>query len=233
MKTKKMKGFMLLPAVLMSILLGLIGLSFLQIYTGQFNAMSSGRKALQALQYAQSEADYLRNVDYANLASSAHTRMAIAGATGWQSQVAVGDETEVSGVKQRMATVNVYRNSTVTTPDYSLQVPLSSADGGGDGNSTEESPETPPEDGEYTKLPDGTIIQWGSVECRGAGVTPVTFKLTFPKYCSSVIVTRHANGGYATPMIYNYPSDSISQTGFKLVHDFSGSSIVSYVAFGR
>ena len=91
---------MVLPAVLMSILLGLIGVSFLQIYSGQFSALSSNRKAIQAAQFAQSEADYLRNVDYSSVASSAHARTAISGATGWQSQVSIGGETTVSGVKQ-------------------------------------------------------------------------------------------------------------------------------------
>ena len=131
MKAKKIKGFMVLPAVLMSILLGLLGLSFLQIYSGQFSALSSNRTAIQAQQFAQSEADRLRNTAYDSLSGAAHARTAISGGNGWQSLVSLGAETTVNEVKQRMATVNVYRNGTVTTPDFSLQVPLSSAGSGG------------------------------------------------------------------------------------------------------
>ena len=163
MKAKKIRGFMVLPAVLMSILLGLLGLSFLQIYSGQFSALSANKSALQAAQFAESESDYLRNLDYSKITSGAHARKAISGATGWQSQVTLGSETTVSGVKQRMATVTVYRNDSVTTPDFSLQVPLSSA-----GNSVD-------------TFPVGTILPYiGSTAnippkwalCNGSNGTP-------------------------------------------------------------
>ncbi len=163
MKAKKVKGFMLLPAVLMSILLGMLALSFLQIYGGHFSALSASRKALQAQQFAQSEADFLRNVSYDELDSAAHIRQAIDGATGWMSEVTLADETTVNEVQQRMATVNVYRNSTVTSPDFSLQVPLSSASGGTD------------------KFPVGTILPYvgdikdipkGWALCDGTNETP-------------------------------------------------------------
>ena len=163
MAAKKIKGFMVLPAVLMSILLGLLGVAFLQIFSGQFTAMAAGRKALQALQYAQSEADSLRNLDYDNIATSgAHSKQAISGTSGWQSEVTLGPETTVNDVKQRIATVNVYRNGTGATPDFSLQVPLSSLGG-------------------IDKLPVGTILPYnGSLEdipkkwalCDGKNGTP-------------------------------------------------------------
>ncbi len=131
MKVKKLRGFMILPAVFMVILLGLLGVAFLQIYTGQFSALSANRKALQAQQFAQSEADFLRNVSYDELDTAAHARKAIDGTTGWMSEVTIDDETTVNEVQQRMALIKVYKNSSVTSPDFSLQVPLSSASSSG------------------------------------------------------------------------------------------------------
>lgn len=133
MKKTKVKGFMTLQGVLMVVLLGLLALSFLQIYSSQFSALTANRKALQAQQFAQSEADFLRNVSYDELDATAHTRQAIAGANGWMSEVSLDAETTVNGVQQRLGTIKVYRNSTVAAPDFSLQVPLTVQ---GSGNTT-------------------------------------------------------------------------------------------------
>ena len=130
MKTKKLKGFMVLPAVVMSILIGMLGLSFLQIYSGQFSALSANRKALQAQQYAMAEADILRNTAYDQLNSAVHDKTAISGGNGWLSTAQVGGETTINGVKQRLGTVEVYRNDSVSSPDFSFQFPLSNANSG-------------------------------------------------------------------------------------------------------
>jgi hypothetical protein len=47
------------------------------------------------------------------------------------SEVSIEAETTINEVPQRLATVKVYRNGTVTAPDFSLKVPLSSAGNGG------------------------------------------------------------------------------------------------------
>lgn len=124
MAAKKLRGFMVLPAVLMSVLLGILALSFLQIYSGQFSALTANRRAIQAQQFAQSEADVLRNTPYDEVTE--HDRMAIDGTTGWMSLVSLGEETVVNDIRGRMATIEIYRNNTVMSPDFSLQVPLSS-----------------------------------------------------------------------------------------------------------
>lgn len=130
MEKTKVKGFMTLQGVLLVVLLGLLALSFLQIYSSQFSALTANRRAIQAQQFAQSEADFLRNVSYDELDTTAHARQAIAGANGWMSEVSLDAETTVNGVPQRMGNIKVYRNSTVTAPDFSLQVPLSSQGSG-------------------------------------------------------------------------------------------------------
>ena len=111
----------------MCVLLGLVALSFLQIYSGQFAALAASRKAIQAQQYAQSAADLLRNTAYDKLPDAAHAKQAITGGNGWMSEISISAETTVNEVPQRMGTIKIYRNSTVTSPDFSLQVPLSSA----------------------------------------------------------------------------------------------------------
>ena len=122
---------MTLQGVLMVVLLGLLALSFLQIYSSQFSALTANRRALQAQQFAQSEADFLRNTSYDELDTTAHARQAIAGTNGWTSEVSLAAETTVNGVQQRLGTIKVYRNSSVSAPDFSLQVPLTSQNSDG------------------------------------------------------------------------------------------------------
>lgn len=129
MRKHKVKGFMTLQGVLMVILLGLLALSFLQIYGSQFSALTANRRALQAQQFAQSEADFLRNVSYDELDTTVHARQEITGTNGWMSEVSLAAETTVNGVQQRIGTIKVYRNSSVIAPDFSLQVPLTSQGG--------------------------------------------------------------------------------------------------------
>ncbi|MBR5163691.1 MAG: hypothetical protein IKW79_06680, partial [Schwartzia sp.] len=128
MKIKtKVKGFMSFNAVLLCLVALMAGYSLLQIYGSQFSALSASRKALQAQQFAQSEADLLRNTSYDELDAAAHDRQSISGVNGWMSEVSIEAETTINEVPQRLATVKVYRNGTVTAPDFSLKVPLSSA----------------------------------------------------------------------------------------------------------
>ena len=129
----KVKGFMSFNAVLLCLVALMAGYSLLQIYGSQFSALSASRKALQAQQFAQSEADLLRNTSYDELDAAAHDRQVITGVNGWMSEISLEAETTINEVPQRLATVKIYRNSTVTVPDFSLKVPLSSAYGGSDG----------------------------------------------------------------------------------------------------
>ena len=212
----KVKGFMSFNAVLLCLVALMAGYSLLQIYGSQFSALSASRKALQAQQFAQSEADLLRNTSYDELDAAAHDRQVITGVSGWMSEVSLEAETTINEVPQRLATVKIYRNSTVTVPDFSLKVPLSSASGGGDA------------------FPEGTILPFiGDVKdipkkwrlCDGSNGTPdltgrflegvivepkIFKEAGLPNITGSFDV-RIANNGYniqSGPIIY--PTDSTS-----------------------
>ena len=165
MKKHKVKGFMTLQSVLMVILLGLLALSFLQIYGSQFSALTANRRALQAQQFAQSEADFLRNVSYDELNTIVHGRQAIAGTSGWMSEVSLSAETTVNEVQQRIGTIKVYRNSSVSAPDFSLQVPLTSQGSGG------------------SNLRNPTDVGWNGRTKRG-GFLLIWFDNTGHNYCN-------------------------------------------------
>ena len=159
----KVKGFMSFNGVLLCLVALMAGYSLLQIYGLQFSALSASRKALQAQQFAQSEADLLRNTSYDELDAAAHDRQVITGVNGWMSEISLEAETTINEVPQRLATVKIYRNNTVTVPDFSLKVPLSSATGGAN------------------KFPVGTILPYiGAIKdipkgwalCNGSNGTP-------------------------------------------------------------
>ncbi len=178
MKKTKIKGFMTLQGVLMVVLLGLLALSFLQIYGSQFSALTANRRALQAQQFAQSEADFLRNTSYDELDTTAHARQAIAGTNGWTSEVSLAAETTVNGVQQRLGTIKVYRNSSVSAPDFSLQVPLTSQ------GSSDKSSDF---DNGWVKFPNKLILQWGTSHVGYKMTTRINFQKEFPNKCLVVI----------------------------------------------
>lgn len=177
MKKTKVKGFMTLQGALMVVLLGLLALSFLQIYSSQFSALTANRKALQAQQFAQSEADVLRNVSYDELDTTAHGRQAIAGTNGWMSEVSLAAETTVNGIQQRIGTIKVYRNSSVSAPDFSLQVPLISQGSNAGGNF----------DNGWVQFPNKLFLQWGTSYVGYRMTARINFPKEFPNKCLVVI----------------------------------------------
>ena len=181
----KMKGFTEIQGVLLCVLMGLAAVSFLQIHSGQIAALAASRKGIQAQQYAQSTADLLRNTSYDKLDDAAHTKQAIANGNGWMSEVSIGAETTVNEVPQRMATVKVYRNSTVTAPDYSLQVPLSSAGGGKNkGNKfffDYNNPIIIPRRTTFTAPKDGVVIVYDTI-CYAIGDVVINRKVAHDHY---------------------------------------------------
>lgn len=98
-----------------------------------FKSIKSGRTAIQAQQYADISIDRLKNINYDELdTAGAHTRAVISGlsTTDWEDEVTIGAESTIAGsddVKQRIATVNVYKTGD-TLPRYTVEVPLSSQD---------------------------------------------------------------------------------------------------------
>lgn len=91
----------------------------------------------------------------------------------------------------------------------------------------------------YTILPDGTIIQWGTVlNITGSGSDQVTFSIPFKKYVSGITVTRittldiNGEAEYSIPVI---DWKSLSLTKFKIkYHDIKGEeNRFSWIAIGR
>ena len=127
----KSRGSILVITALAAIVWIFIAQSLFIVGAGGFGMIKSSRVALQAQQYAEIEVDRLKNVAYENLDSDgAHSRQAIANIqeSGWEDEVSIGSEHIISGsdnVKQRIATVNVYKSGD-TLPRFTLEVPLSS-----------------------------------------------------------------------------------------------------------
>lgn len=127
----KSRGSILVITALAAIVWIFIAQSLFIVGAGGFGMIKSSRVALQAQQYAEIEVDRLKNVAYENLDSDgAHSRQVIANIqeSGWEDEVSIGPENTISGsddVKQRIATVNVYKSGD-TLPRFTLEVPLSS-----------------------------------------------------------------------------------------------------------
>jgi hypothetical protein len=84
----------------------------------------------------------------------------------------------------------------------------------------------------YQKFPSGFIIQWGSFTLPSAGATSVTFPLTFPNNCFSVVPTQ----GQSTSYGYPFSVASKSTTGFTADGSAVGGILAGtgyWVAFGN
>lgn len=64
----------------------------------------------------------------------------------------------------------------------------------------------------YQKLPTGTIIQYGSGVTSGGAAT-VTFPLSFPSVCRSIVVQETGANGWSTTSMFVYGSSVITTTG--------------------
>jgi hypothetical protein len=105
-----------------------------------FAGTDAADQAIQAQQYALIEADTLRATAYDNLENKAKAN--IASSAGFQREVLLGAEGTIDGTKQRIATINIYRENEAQRR-YALSVPLSTA-------------------GSSSGVPVGTIIIWGA-----------------------------------------------------------------------
>lgn len=110
------------------------------------------------------------------------------------------------------------------------EVPLASQAGSGSGdNGTINA--------SYTILPDGTIIQWGTIlNISGNGSEQVTFPIPFKKYVSGITVTRITT--LNNPEKYDIPVvdwDSLTLTKFitKYVGIRGDNNRISWIAIGR
>ena len=129
----KTAGSIMVSAILAIFVWIGIAQSMAIIANSGFKSIKSGRTAIQAQQYADISIDRLKNINYDELdTAGAHTRAVISGlsTTDWEDEVTIGAESTIAGsddVKQRIATVNVYKTGD-TLPRYTVEVPLSSQD---------------------------------------------------------------------------------------------------------
>jgi hypothetical protein len=108
---KKRKGYVLLNAVIASILLVLISKG-LAIHSGShFATLSASRVGMYTQALAISKGKEIELTSYANAASVAEHRALISGSTEYEREVLVGDEVNLGGSnKKRDITINIYKN---------------------------------------------------------------------------------------------------------------------------
>ncbi len=132
----KKPGSILATTLVAAIVWIMIAQAMFVVSSGQFKMIKSSRVALQAQQYAEITVDTLKNINYDELdTEGAHSRQSIKGiaeSSDWEDEVTIGAESTIAGsddVKQRIATVNVYKKGD-TLPRFTLEVPLSSKGSG-------------------------------------------------------------------------------------------------------
>lgn len=135
MKVKvKQKGSMLIAAIITTILYIFISSSFVVIATGGAGMIGASRVALQAQQYAEIDADILKNIDYEELdiyGVKARQAMTNVFEPNWEHEITIAAEALIpSGdAKQRIATIHIYKKDD-TLPRFTLEVPLTSQGSG-------------------------------------------------------------------------------------------------------
>lgn len=120
------KGSALLAVVLvLSVISSFMAVSVAKISQASQNSIGSSKVALQAQQYAASEAELMRSIPYSDLSSSAKAKIA---GTVFSKEVILGEESSYSSsIKQRPVTVNIYSDaeslprSTVKLQRYSVE----------------------------------------------------------------------------------------------------------------
>lgn len=199
----KRKGFMMLSAILATLIMLMIAHGFMTMYGGQFTYLQAGKTASQGQQYAElvGEKVKLEGVD----ASDVTTKTDLSNLTGndkdkgWQYTYEVSDGTEdENGNIFKVATIKIFKDGE-TSPRYTYEVPLSSL-----GSNIGEFKSTPR--GYYWKLPNGLIYQWGDTENRGfQHWQKVDFPIEFPNGIISISAISKRNGVGAAGV--NYRAD--------------------------
>lgn len=154
----------LMIAVVTAIIVAFAALAVTHVNQAAYSGLTGNKIALQAQEYALSKAEFVRAVSYDDL--TAQSRSLISNSVNFYDEVIIGAETdypEDNSMKQRICTVNVYKDAEVL-PRYSLRIRrLSASQGGGAG------------------VPAGTILPWygqlanipsGFALCNGSNGTP-------------------------------------------------------------
>lgn len=139
----------------------MMGLASAKVSSVTNSSLSSSKTSAQALQYAETQADIVRNTAYGDLSSKAKTQIA---GTHFYEEVTVGAETAYKeDIKKKDCTVNVYSGSE-TIPRATLTITRLTK-----------------EENQASGVPVGTVITWASannpnengiwLECNGQSCT--------------------------------------------------------------
>ena len=155
----------------------MMGLSSAKVSSATNSSLSSSKTSAQALQYAETQADIVRNTAYDDLSSKAKTQIA---GTHFYEEVTVGAETAYKeDIKKKDCTVNVYSGSE-TIPRATLTITRLTK-----------------EENQASGVPVGTVITWASaknptdgtwLDCNGqscagyAELVSILGKSTVPDY---------------------------------------------------
>ena len=156
------KGSAVLALVIVcGIFSAMIGLASAKVSSVTNSSLSSSKTSAQALQYAETQADIVRNTAYDDLSSKAKTQIA---GTHFYEEVTVGAETAYKeDIQKKDCTVNVYSGSE-TIPRATLTITRLTK-----------------EENQASGVPVGTVITWASLndpnengtwlECNGQSCT--------------------------------------------------------------
>ena len=143
---------LLIIAIVTAMMVALISLSVTKLNQLAFNGFNNSKIVHQAQQYAEGEAAIIKATNYSDI--TAHNKTAIQNSNGFISEVVLSSESTYSdGIKQRTATINIYRQNE-SLPRYSINVLKTSAENNDSGG-----------------VPIGTIIAWISTTAPTEGGT--------------------------------------------------------------
>ena len=117
---------LLITALVVAALSSAVALTTVKITQSAYGSMNVTSISTQAEQYALGKAAILKGISYNNLSDESKTN--IINSNGYQSEVTLSSETEVSdGVNQKLATIKIYRSGEIL-PRANLVVPLTSVE---------------------------------------------------------------------------------------------------------
>ena len=173
-KNKKLHGFMLVSALLATLILMMLAHGFMLMYGGQFTYLQAAKTASQGQQYAEivGEKVKLEGVD----ANAVTNKTSLENLTGnakdknWQYTYDISNGTEDdNGNIFKVATIKIYKDGE-NSPRYTYEVPLSSLGNSKLGEIHNNSY------GYYCELANGLLIQWGRGRCYEYQRYPQAFK---------------------------------------------------------
>ena len=144
-------GILVVVAVL-STIVGFLSLGIVKLNQLSINSSEVSRVKLQAKQYAEAEANILKGTNYSDLV--AKNKTVIANTNGFCSEIVLSAESNYStNIKQRMATIRIYKNINDNNACYTLNVLKPNVELGAS----------------VSKVPVGTVIAWASSTAPSGG----------------------------------------------------------------